>query len=204
MLPEKGAIELIKLTSNSTSYYIKSDSEVTGFYYNPAATTPEAVSFTNKKLDEQFTFTTDLNQVTVMLILYSTINADNLSEQQGTLSRVVTSSERLLATAYNGTNLYFSENSMDDSFVSSVGLAWYYILLIALGALILLVLLILLCVFCCCKKDDEEVSVHSSQTSSQSYYQDTFAKPKVDKNSKSEVAYMTQKSSENSGFTNDL
>lgn len=206
VLPPKGAIELIKLNSGNTKYYLRSNSEVTGFYFNPGAT-DGIVSFSNKMLNETLEFDATQENYTVMVLLYSVKNADNMSELQGTLARVVTSSDRLLQTAYDGTTLYLSAYEMDDEYQVSPGLEWYWILLIILAALIALILLILLIVFCCCQKSDSTPgnSLQNTQTNSQSYYQDTFMKPGIkDKDSKSQVGYMTQQTTEQSGFTNDL
>jgi hypothetical protein len=205
VLPPKGAIELIKLNSGNKKYYIRSDSEVTGYYYNPGSPDDGIVSFANKKINYTMEFDSAKENYTVLFLMYSVLNSEHMTELQGSLSRVVTSSGRVLSSEYNGTTLYMSENELNDDFTTSPGLEWYWILLIVLAALLLLLLLLLLICCCCCGKDGEDRTPQHTPTISQSYYQDTFQKPNIqDKDSKSQVGYYAQNTTEKSGFTNDL
>jgi len=209
-------MELIKFDSSKTDYYLRSNSECTGIAYNASSSTGEYKSFSNAKLNEKFEFDTTGETATVYILFYSNINADNMGELQGNLTRVVPEG-RLLATDYSGTTLYVADKEMDDEFNTSGTLEWYWILLIVLAALLLIVLLIFLIVCCCCGKDDEpedtyqepqERNVGRTNTtdSSSSLYKDDFIEPVKGKMSDGKVKqYFTDDGTERpSGFTNDL
>lgn len=206
VLPPKGAIELIKLNSGNKKYYIRSDSEVTGYYYNPGAPSDGIVSFTNQKINYTMQFDSDTENYTVLFLLYSVDNSINMTNLQGTLTRVVSSSEgRLLQEDYDGTTLYISEDELNDDFTTNPGLEWYWILLIVLGILLLLLLLLLLICCCCCGKDENEPTTTQKSTVLEEYVQDTILTPNIkDKDSKGQVGYYTNQTTQNSGFTDDL
>jgi len=198
-------MELIKLVSgDAKKYYLRSDQEVTGYYTSSNFEESNVIDFKNKKLNEELNFKNGVTSSTVYVLLYSDMNAIHLGEGQGAMSRLVSGSDRILTTDYNGTNLYISEHEMDDQFVSSNPMEWYWYLLMALAALILLALLIFLIVCCCCGKDEEPRSIGNNTTSG-SYYQDTFMKPVIGKMSNDKVKqYYTEDNTAKSGFTNDL
>lgn len=154
VLPSGSALELIKLQSTGADFYLRSDSNVTGFYYNPKASVDALVEFSNVQLNENVTFTDSTSSVDVYVLLYSVVNVDNLDDQQKILNRLSLSS-RILETEYSGTTVYISENEMGDDFSGSTGMAWYIILLIILGALLVLILLIFCISFCCCQDEDD-------------------------------------------------
>lgn len=201
MLPARGGIELLKLVSTDTDYFLRSDQEVTGYYTSNDFSTKEIVRFTNKKLDEELKFDTDNSTLTVYVLLYSVANADNMG--QNSLARGA--SERILNTDYNRTNLYFSKNKMDDEFVSSSSMNTLKWILIILGILLALGLLLLILLCCCCKKSKDEPQPQRGNSSTGEYYQDTFMKPVIGKLSDDKVKqYYTEDNTPKSGFTNDL
>jgi len=198
-------MELLKLVSENEDYYLRSDSPCTGIYFNPGASDPSYIEFSNENLNQKFEFESGATSSEVFVLFYSNINAENMTELQGSLTRVVPEG-RLLETDYSGSTLYISAKEMDDEYNTSDILEWYWILLIVLAALLLLILLIFLIMCCCCGKvDEEDKGSIRTDASSTSLYKDTFAEPVKGKLSDGKVKqYYTEDITPKSGFTNDL
>lgn len=198
-------MELLKLVSENEDYYLRSDSPCTGIYFNPGASDPSYIEFSNENLNQKFEFESGATSSEVFVLFYSNINAENMTELQGSLTRVVPEG-RLLETDYSGSTLYISAKEMDDEYNTSDILEWYWILLIVLAALLLLILLIFLIMCCCCGKvDEEDKGSMRTDVSSTSLYKDTFAEPVKGKLSDGKVKqYYTEDITPKSGFTNDL
>jgi len=199
-------MELLKLVSENEDYYLRSDSPCTGIYFNPGASDPSYIEFSNENLNQKFEFESGATSSEVFVLFYSNINAENMTELQGSLTRVVPEG-RLLETDYSGSTLYISAKEMDDEYNTSDILEWYWILLIVLAALLLLILLIFLIMCCCCGKvDEEDKGSMRTDVSSTSLYKDTFAEPPIKgKMSNGKIKqYYTEDITPKSGFTNDL
>lgn len=202
VLPLNGGMELIKLESNDTDYYLRSDQEVTGYYTSNQFKDSDVIEFNNKKLNEELDFDSTSTTYTVYVLLYSVANAEHMGQDQGSLAR--SSSQRILETSYDGTNLYFSKNKMNDEFISSAKVDTWQWILIILGIIILLILLIF-CLCCCCCKNKDKPQPQRQNSSTGSYYQDTFLKPVIGKLTDDKVKqYYTEDNTPKSGFTNDL
>lgn len=191
-------IELIKLRSDNTNYYIRSDGNVTGFIYNPKASNNSLVEFSQRDLNEHITFDSSESTVEVYILMYSEVDVDNRALRQTNLTGM-TEQARVLERAYWGTTLYIAKDEMNEEFVTSSGWAWYYILVVISAALVLLIVLIFLISCYCCRNQDEQLT-ENIEESTTSFQLDKLTGPVSSKKKQ----YFTRDTTKISGFTHNL